>query len=362
MEIWDTMNDRVKFFIKGIIIILGVYLGFRFILPLILPFIFAYFLAWIVRPVTEFLYKKIKIPRIICGSISLILLLSIIGTGLFYLGNMLIKQALNFARNIPVYLNVLAGRLDSICSSCDELLGLAAGSVRAIMDENMLSMVNKVKTDMVPGLTAKTLYYMVKFIGFIGILLIIFISAVLIVKEVPELKTKYKNTEVYNDFNKVFSKLAEAGLAYFRSQLLIMAMVAIICVIGLVLIKNQYALLLGLGIALLDALPVIGSGMILIPWSIMMLFDGNIYAAAILITTYLICQIIREVLEPKLIGNRIGVKPLYTLISMYMGLKLFGVAGFILGPVALIIIITIVKVIDDKETRAYTLDKGTELE
>ncbi|CUH93873.1 sporulation integral membrane protein YtvI [Herbinix luporum] len=362
MEIWDTMNDRVKFFIKGIIIILGVYLGFRFILPLILPFIFAYFLAWIVRPVTEFLYKKIKIPRIIGGSISLILLLSIIGTGLFYLGNMLIKQALNFARNIPVYLNVLAGRLDSICSSCDELLGLAAGSVRAIMDENMLSMVNKVKTDMVPGLTAKTLYYIVKFIGFIGILLIIFISAVLIVKEVPELKTKYKNTEVYNDFNKVFSKLAEAGMAYFRSQLLIMAMVAIICVIGLVLIKNQYALLLGLGIALLDALPVIGSGMILIPWSIMMLFDGNIYAAAILITTYLICQIIREVLEPKLIGNRIGVKPLYTLISMYMGLKLFGVAGFILGPVALIIIITIVKVIDDKETRAYTLDKGTELE
>ena len=184
----------------------------------------------------------------------------------------------------------------------------------------------------------------------------------MIVKEVPELKTKYKNTEVYNDFNKVFSKLAEAGMAYFRSQLLIMAMVAIICVIGLVLIKNQYALLLGLGIALLDALPVIGSGMILIPWSIMMLFDGNIYAAAILITTYLICQIIREVLEPKLIGNRIGVKPLYTLISMYMGLKLFGVAGFILGPVALIIIITIVKVIDDKETRAYTLDKGTELE
>ena len=86
-------------------------------------------------------------------------------------------------------------------------------------------------------------------------------------------------------------------MAYFRSQLLIMAMVAIICVIGLVLIKNQYALLLGLGIALLDALPVIGSGMILIPWSIMMLFDGNIYAAAILITTYLICQIIREVLN-----------------------------------------------------------------
>ena len=59
--------------------------------------------------------------------------------------------------------------LTTYVAGCDELLGLAAGSVRAIMDENMLSMVNKVKTDMVPGLTAKTLYYMVKFIGFIGI-------------------------------------------------------------------------------------------------------------------------------------------------------------------------------------------------
>lgn len=358
MKLWE--NKRIRLFIKLIIITLSVYLGFRFILPLILPFIVAYLLAWIVRKPTEFLYRKVRIPRIVGGSLSLLVLISLIGTGLFYLGNLVIKQAVNFARNIPAYLSILAGKLDSICSSCDEILGLAAGSARAAMDDNMMKMVDKVKTDVIPGLTAKTLNFTVKIVGFIGILLIIFISAALIVKEVPALKKKYKDLEIYNDINGVTVKLADAGIAYIRAQLLIMVMVAVCCVTGLVLIKNEYALLLGLLIAILDALPVIGSGMILIPWGIIMLINGNIYGAAILVTVYLICQVLREVLEPKLIGNRIGIKPLYTLISMYIGLKLFGIAGFILGPTGLIIIIAIIKAMNDKES--HSLDKGAKLE
>lgn len=362
MKLWEGMSERAKLFTKLTIITLLVYLGFRFILPLILPFIFAYLLAWIVRPVTEFLYKKVRIPRIAGGTVSLLLLLSLIGTGLFYLSNLLIKQGINFARNIPVYLSILAGKLDRICSSCDELLGLAAGSVRALMDENMIKVVDRVKTDFIPGMTARTLNLTVKFVGFVGIILIIFISAVLMVKELPELRNKYKDTSIYNDINKVTTKLADAGIAYIRCQLIIMVLVALCCVLGLVLIRNDYALLLGIGIALLDALPIMGSGMILIPWSIIMLLNGNIYAAAILITTYLVCQIIREVMEPKLIGNRIGIKPLYTLISMYIGLKLFGVAGFILGPVGLIIIITVLKVLNGNGTMTYSLDKARDLE
>lgn len=362
MKLWEGMNERVRFFIKSFFIVFSVYLGFKFILPLVLPFVFAYILAWIVGPITEFLYKKIRIPRIIGGSASLLLLITIIAMLMFFLMNLLVKQTVNLIRNMPIYLNIMADRLDNICSSCDELLGLAAGSVRAVVDDNMLKMVDRVKTDIIPGMTARTLYFTVKIVGFIGIILIIFISAVLIIKEKPELKMKYKNTDIYKEITKVTSRLADAGIAYLRSQLLIMVLVAASIVTGLVLIGNNYALLLGLGIALIDALPIIGSGMILIPWSIIMLLNGNLYAAAIIITVYLVCQIIREVLEPKLIGNRIGVKPLYTLVSMYIGLKLFGVAGFILGPIGLIIIITIIKVINDKEAMSYSLDKGGKLE
>ncbi|HHT88567.1 MAG TPA: sporulation integral membrane protein YtvI [Clostridiales bacterium] len=335
------MNERTRLFIRLAVVTLGVYLSFRFILPLILPFIFAYFLAWVVRPSTEFLYKKAKIPRIIGGSISLLVLVFIVGSGLVYLGNLLIKQAVSFARNIPIYLNILAGKLDNICSSCDEILGLSVGSAREAVDDNILNMVDKVKTDVIPGMTAKTLNLSIKIIAFAGVILLILVSAVLIVKEIPEIKQKYENTNLYIDISKVTVRLADAGIAYMRAQLLIMVFVAVCCVTGLVLIGNEYALLIGILIAILDALPLIGSGMILIPWTIIMLINGNIFAAAVLITVYLLSQIIREVAEPKLIGNKIGIRPLYTLISMFIGLKLFGAAGFILGPIGLIIIIAI---------------------
>ena len=361
----EGMGERTGFFINLAIITLGVYLGFRFILPLILPFIIAYLLAWIVRPTTELLYRRAKIPRTIGGSISVLLLISIVVLSLFYLGNILIRQFISFARSLPVYLSILTAKLDYICSNCDEIFGLSSGSVRALMDDNIRNVVNKVKTDIIPGMTARTFGLTVKIVGLIGIFLIILISAVLIIKEAPELQKKYKNSDLYNDLNSVTVKLADAGVAYLRAQLLIMILVAVCCVTGLVVIRNEYALLLGIFIAILDALPIIGSGMILIPWSIIMLINGNIFAAAILITVYLLCQIIREIVEPKLIGNRIGIRPLYTLMSMYVGLKLFGIAGFILGPVGLIIIIAIIKSLNEKKENDQSLnalDKGLELE
>lgn len=361
----EGMGERTGFFIKLAIITLGVYLGFRFILPLILPFIIAYLLAWIVRPTTELLYRRAKIPRTIGGSISVLLLISIVVLSLFYLGNILIRQFISFARSLPVYLSILTAKLDYICSNCDEIFGLSSGSVRALMDDNIRNVINKVKTDIIPGMTARTFGLTVKIVGLIGIFLIILISAVLIIKEAPELQKKYKNSDLYNDLNSVTVKLADAGVAYLRAQLLIMILVAVCCVTGLVVIRNEYALLLGIFIAILDALPIIGSGMILIPWSIIMLINGNIFAAAILITVYLLCQIIREIVEPKLIGNRIGIRPLYTLMSMYVGLKLFGIAGFILGPVGLIIIIAIIKSLNEKKENDQSLnalDKGLELE
>jgi len=116
----------------------------------------------------------------------------------------------------------------------------------------------------------------------------------------------------------------------------------------LTLLGNRYAVLLGIGIAIVDALPILGSAMIYIPWAIASLINGDILTAAILFSTFLICQVIREILEPKLIGNRIGIKPLYTLMSMFVGLKLFSIAGFFLGPIGLLIIITVYKVIYDK--------------
>jgi sporulation integral membrane protein YtvI len=348
MKSGEFNSIKMKWILMMVAITLGVYLGFRFILPLVFPFIIAYLLAWIIRPVTEMLYRRLRLPRIIGGSLSLFLLIAVFGTSICLLINILIKQGIAFIKNIPVYMNLISDKLDSVCRHFDQFMGFTHGTMKGMVDDNILQAINKVKSNIMPEITEHTISMTIKMITFIGILLIVFVSAVLIVKDIPIFQERFGKNELYKDFHKVTEKLSEAGTAYMRSQLIIMAIVAIICVLGLTLIKNDYAVLLGLGIAIMDALPILGSGIIFIPWMIIMLFNGNIYAAAILITTYLVCQVIREVLEPKLIGNRIGIRPIFTLISMYAGVKLFGLEGFFLGPIGLVVIITIFKVMNER--------------
>ena len=336
---------------------LVVYIGFKFFLPLVFPFVIAYFLAWVVRPVTEFFNRRLKIPRIIGGSISLILLIAALGCGLLLLIDKLITQVITFIKNVPIYLDIMADKLDSICQRWDGLFGLSDGTIRAVVDENILQTINNVKNNILPGLTQHSISIAVKITGVIGILVITFIAAMLIVKDFPTMKKCLEKTKFYEDMHRITEKLANTGIAYLRAQLIIMVVVAFLCVFGLSLIKNEYALLLGLGIAIMDAFPVLGSGLILIPWSIIMLFDGNIYAAAILITTYLICQVVREVLEPKLIGKCTGTRPLFMLIAMYVGIQLFSFIGFILGPIGLVIIVTTVRVTKEKLEEEYACTK-----
>ena len=348
MKLKEENSRNLKSVLMIIGITAGVYLVFRYLLPLVLPFIVAYFLAWLIRPVTESLFRRMKVPRIVGGAFSLILLIAVFGTSICLLINILIKQAIAFIRNMPVFLSAVAVKLDKICNHFDRVLGFDCGTMRTAVDDNIHQMVDKVKTNIIPQITQHTVSLTIKLITLIGILLIIFIAAILIVKDLPEYKQRYESNSLYQDFHKVSTKLTEAGLAYLRSQLIIMIIVAGICILGLTLIKNEYAALLGIGIAIMDALPILGSGIVLVPWAIISLFNGKIYTAAILITTYLLCQIVREVLEPKLIGNRIGIKPIFTLIAMYIGVKLFGVVGFILGPIGLVIIQTIIRVINEK--------------
>jgi sporulation integral membrane protein YtvI len=344
---WDKLM-RIKGPLLALLISISVYLSFRYLLGLVLPFLIAYFLAWIIRPVTEALYRRFRMPRVLGGTLSLLLLFAVFGTGICLLINILIKQAIAFIRNLPIYLNLIANKLDRICIGCDELFGLEKGTLRTMVDDNLMQTMNRLKNNLMPEITEHTISITVGVIAFLGILLIIFVSAVLMVKELPSFQERYGNHNLYKDFHRITGKLSDAGAAYLRSQIIIMIIVALVCILGLTLLRSDYAVLLGIGIAIMDALPVIGSGMIFIPWAIIMLMNSNIYAAAILITTYLLCQILREVLEPKLIGNRIGIKPLYTLIAMYIGVKLFSFIGFILGPIGLVIITTVYKVVNEK--------------
>lgn len=103
-------------------------------------------------------------------------------------------------------------------------------------------------------------------------------------------------------------------------------------------LKVEYPLLSAIGIAFVDALPILGSGSAMIPWAIIESINGNITLGIAILILWVVMTIIRNILEPKLVSKNIGIHPVFTLISMYTGYKLIGIIGMIIGPIILIIL------------------------
>lgn len=137
--------------------------------------------------------------------------------------------------------------------------------------------------------------------------------------------------------------MKKAGGTYLKAQLIILLIISSICCVGLFLTGNSYAVLVGCGIGLCDALPFFGTGTVFIPWLLFKVFCGQYLLAGAYGIIYLICNFTREFLEPKLIGSKLSIHPMLVLISTYVGLCVFGVFGFFLGPVAGLLIAEIYK-------------------
>ena len=114
--------------------------------------------------------------------------------------------------------------------------------------------------------------------------------------------------------------------------------------------------------AFIDALPVFGSGIILIPWAVYSLLNGDMFFAVWFSVTFIVVAFVRHIIEPKLISSNIGANPLITLCSIYAGFKVFGVAGLLLGPVVYIIFRTcVISVMGGKTIREYFFTEGNQV-
>ena len=153
-----------------------------------------------------------------------------------------------------------------------------------------------------------------------------------------DIRERKSDSMFHREFSLIGRRLVNVGSAWLKTQLVIMSITSIICTAGLFFIGNPYSLLLGIGIGFLDALPIFGTGTVLIPWGIFMLIQKKWKSGLVLLGLYVVCYFIRQILEAKIMGGKVGLSALETLISMYVGLKLFGIAGFLLGPMGLLII------------------------
>lgn len=318
----------------------AVYLGFKYLLPLVAPFLFSWLIAWILLPAVTFLKKRLHISKGIGGTLLIAMLIGILGLLVIGLGRLGLYQLGKLARDFPVYEQLFKTQAAGFCGYCDELFSLEKGECHRLMELGMEQAGGVVRARLLPELSRQTVFGVGKLFSTLWILFLVFLGVFLIVRDSDDLKVIWEESVWYQKGRGVLAKLSKTGLAYGKAQLIIMGFTILVCGIGIFLTGNPYSLLIGVVIAVLDALPAIGSGLILIPWSIIKVFKGRLFHGAVLLSCYVICQVLRQLIESKIIGDRIGIKPIFTIIAMYAGLKLFGILGFILGPAALIIIKT----------------------
>ncbi len=322
------MKKRYLFLAAATVLL---FLIFRFFLPLVLPFVLAYFFAKMVSPVIRFLTDKLHWKQKVCAVLVVVTVVLAVGGFLFYVISVALGQAVQLLQKMPVYGQMLGETVEDLCCRCDRVLKLDVGTSYQYVEVQTENMYGKIGSDILPAISSyafSVLRFLAKFGG--GVF-IFFLSTLLILMDEAF-------PRVHKKLRPVMKKLKTAGFAYIKAQGILMFIIAAVTSAGLMIVGNDYAVLLGIGIAVFDAFPIVGSGIILVPWALFRIFAGDYFEAAVLLTVFVAAAFLREILEPKLFGKEIGMKPLFVLIAVYVGVELFQLGGVILGPIALAIL------------------------
>lgn len=348
MNIGHEKKEKQK---KAVILIVGaviIYIVFRYLLPYVLPFFCAYFIAKLLEPCMDFLANRWKFPKGIAALLPLFLFVVIVGCAVYFLGKILLEQMGHFLEAMPQYQEMLYEKVQYICQYCDGLMNVKQGTSWDTAYLKLASSAEDIQDKMLGNLTTKTWKTLKNTAGLFGTIGIMLIFVYMLLKDKEYYERAYKQSIFYKEIHMLGEPLSKAGMAYLKTQGILILLIGGLCTVGLYLIRNEYALLLGIGIAIFDAFPILGSGLILVPWALVKLLGRNLVGAIILLVMYFLCQCIRQLLEPKLLGNGIGIDPLMTLGAIYVGLRLFGILGVVLGPIAVVILKTLWKEIGEK--------------
>lgn len=335
---------------KRAIILVGVtgavYLCFRYLLPLVTPFLIAYLIALGIRPAAKWARERFHLPEGVTAALILLACFALALLGIFCCGRKFVEEAGNFLERLPEYLQGVNRWLTAFLHRIESIFHIKRGILVNLGSEMLRDLVDQVCTKLMPYLMDNTalLFGVLVKAGAIGVVTVV--ATILSVQEMDSLRKKKAESVFRMEFALLSNRLITTGAAYAKTQLTLMAITTALCTVGMVLIRNPYYILAGLGIGLLDALPIFGTGTVLIPWALLSLSQGKWGQAAILAGLYAVCTLLREMLEPRLMGSRVGISPWETLIAMYVGLQLFGILGVFLGPIGLLIIEDIVEAYD----------------
>jgi len=314
-----------------------------FILPkallILVPFICAYIISAASAPLMK-LFKKIHIPSQI-GAIASIL---IIAAAFFSLVGVILYNAATelygFAQSVPSLYESAVDAIDNLQVYASRLPFDLSGYFGNLSKNfgDLLSRISSEVIAVIPSITVSS----VKTAGsiLVGVVFTV-LASFFMVKDRAFLKNTFRDffgDKLAGHIYSIKADLTGALWGYVRAQLILMSITFCELFVGLSILRVDYSFIIAILIAIVDAIPVFGTGTVLLPWAAISLLGGEYRMALGLLIIYGVCLAVRQLLEPKIISSQIGLHPLVTLFAMYAGFRLFGIVGMILGPIISLIV------------------------
>ncbi len=329
-----------------------VYAVFRYAVPILMPFIVGFAVAAVLSPRVKMLTKRFRMKRKPAAVFVLLLFYAAVGLAAAILTVQLVLKLGELSRALPsLYknsaepvLNTVIDRLDGIAQKISEKTQSGfAGTLSGILD-SAKSSVGSLVSDLSVKLISKLSGFAAGIPGVIVELMFAVISGFFFICDFDEIlgyarsRLPKRTVGMICDIGR---RIIGTSVKYLRSYAVIMLGTFAMLFPGLLLVGTENAFGWALAITLLDFLPVIGSGAVLLPWAVMDLIAGRNAHGMGLIVIWGILALARSVLEPKIVGKEVGLHPLATFISMFVGTKLFGFWGLILFPMAVSIAVPV---------------------
>lgn len=328
---------------------LAVLLFVIFILPRILvffmPFVVGFILSLIANPVVKFLEKKMKIKRKYGTVLIIILVIAAVVLLCYGAGALLVIGLRGFADYLPTMYSNAEVELMQAGESIQNMLhripflqGINIGELEDTLQNAVGQLVtrdNQPTVTFISGFAKSIPNVLVSIV--MGLLATYFFVADR--ESLTEWLIEHLPKEFRDKSMQMYTQILKAVGGYFKAQFKIMGVIYVVITIGLIVLKVDYAWLIGFGIAFLDMLPVFGTGTVLIPWAVIKFFSGNTPIAIGMVLLYFVSLMVHQIIQPKLIGESVGMNTFATLFFMYVGYQFGGVLGMIIAiPAGMLLI------------------------
>ena len=341
----DNMKFRRSFIINCayfVIIAALIFFIVKYAVPLLMPFILAFLVAVFLQVPVKALHRKTKLKKKLCALICSLLFFVVLAAFIAWGGIELVTGAHKLVINMPQFFTETVAPI--IVDVFGKLETLQLWNELNLMD--LLKNLESQLMDALGGLATKASTAAIGMVtGFAASLPMLFVKTILFIVGTVFITMDYDrimnyvvyqmNDRVREIFEGTKSYMINVLFVVIRSYLLIMSITFVELSIGLSIIGIDYALLVALCIAIFDILPVLGTGGVMIPWAVISLIMGNFWLALKLFVVYVIITIVRNIIEPKIVGGQLGLHPIVTLSSMFAGLQVLGGLGLFGFPIGL---------------------------